>query len=418
MRIAFFMGSFPVVSETFILRQITGLIDAGHTVHLFADTRADDDIPRHEEIDRYRLLEQTTFMDLPPACAPWEIPAWPWTGKTWLPGATAPIPNWRRLTGALPRLARCALRAPSAAFRSIQPAHFGYRARSLSALYRLDTLLRHAQRYDILHAHFGPVGESFRFARDVLRAPFLVSFHGYDFCTVPRKEGRDVYRRLFAAADAVTVNSNYTRQQLEALSCPAAKLHRLPVGLNPESFHFQERKPGRPARLITIARLVEIKGHEFCLRALARVRSRLPEFQVHYDLVGDGPLRPKLEALARELGVADAVAFHGSRPGADVQPLLQQAHLFVLASVTVEGDREGQGLVLQEAQACGLPIVATRHGAFPEGVREGESALLVPERDPEALAGAIVQLLQKPEQWAEMGRAGRRFVEERFDIRP
>jgi colanic acid/amylovoran biosynthesis glycosyltransferase len=89
----------------------------------------------------------------------------------------------------------------------------------------------------------------------------------------------------------------------------------------------------------------------------------------------------------------------------------------VLASVTVEGDREGQGLVLQEAQACGLPIIATRHGAFPEGVRDPESALLVPERDPGALADAIVQLLQKPERWPEMGRAGRRFVEERFDIR-
>jgi colanic acid/amylovoran biosynthesis glycosyltransferase len=196
MRIAVFMSSFPVVSETFILRQITGLLDAGHAVHLFADTRTGDDVPRHEEIERYRLLERATFMDMPPECVPWEMPAWPCTGRTWLPGASAPLANWRRLLHALPRLARCALRSPAAAWHSINPAHYGYRARSLSALYRLDTLLRHPERYDVLHAHFGTVGESFRFARNLFRAPLLVSFHGFDFCTVPRKEGRDVYPPL------------------------------------------------------------------------------------------------------------------------------------------------------------------------------------------------------------------------------
>ncbi len=94
-----------------------------------------------------------------------------------------------------------------------------------------------------------------------------------------------------------------------------------------------------------------------------------------------------------------------------------QGHLFVLASVSVEGDREGQGLVLQEAQAAGLPVVATQHGALPEGILPDQSGLLVPERDVDQLAERLNFLVEHPERWPIMGRAGRRFVEEHFDIR-
>src|SRR5438552_11458030 len=87
LRIAMLVGSFPVVSETFILRQLTGLLDLGHSVDIYADTRAEAGAPVHPEVDRYRLLERTTFMDMPPETAPWEMPDWPLTERTWLPGS-------------------------------------------------------------------------------------------------------------------------------------------------------------------------------------------------------------------------------------------------------------------------------------------------------------------------------------------
>ena len=87
----------------------------------------------------------------------------------------------------------------------------------------------------------------------------------------------------------------------------------------------------------------------------------------------------------------------------------------MLTSVTLSGDQEGQGLALQEAQASGLPVIATNHGAFPEGFLPGRSGLLVLERDPDALAEQIAQLIEGSERWPAMGEEGRKFVEENYD---
>lgn len=417
LQIAFFVDQFPVVSETFILRQMTGLIDVGHTVDIYADTRGDASGPVHSEVATYGLLERTTFMDMPEASAPWELSVWPLAGETWVPGAPAAVPNWKRYADALPALRRCLERRPALTEQVLSLAHYGHRALSLSALYRLDRLSARPGGYDVLHAHFGPVGESFRFARELWRTPLVVSFHGYDFTTLPRKHGAGLYDKLFAAADAVTVNSEFTRGRLVKLGCDARKLRLLPVGLNLDTFPFATREIGanEPVRLLTVARLVEIKGHEFALRTVAELCRR--RANVSYDIVGDGPLRPKLAALVKELGLEKVVTLHGAREGAFVRELMGQAHLAVLASVSIEGDAEGQGLFLQEAQACGLPVIATRHGALPEGLAPDRSGFLVPERDSAALADRLEFLMAHPETWPEIGRAGRKFVEQRYDIR-
>ena len=417
LRIAIFAGCFPVVSETFILRQITGLIDLGHSVKIYADVRPDPAQPAHPEVDRYHLLQNTTYMDLPPETTPWEMPVWPIAGSTWPPGAERAVPNWRRIARAAPKFIRCLLRHPTLAMRTLQTAAYRYQAASLSALHRLARLSSTEESFDVLHAHFGPVGNSFRFARELWHAPMVVSFHGYDFTTLPRKEGPGIYRRLFDTVDAVTVNSDYTRGRVEQLGCPPTKLHKLPVGLNPEEFTFRERslRAGELVRVLTIGRLVEIKGHEVVIHAVAKLRKLRPG--IRYDIVGDGPLRPKLESLISSMGLQETVKFHGAQNGASVKRLMGESHLFVLASASVDGDGEGQGLVLQEAQACGLPVVATRHGGLPEGLLDGKSGFLVPERDVDALAERLTFLIEHPQIWPAMGRHGREFVESRYDIR-
>jgi colanic acid/amylovoran biosynthesis glycosyltransferase len=417
LRIAFLLGSFPVVSETFILRQITGLLDLGHDVRIFANARPDAAAPIHPEVAKYNLLNRTTYVDGPAESIFWELPVWPLRGETWLPGAAKPIANWKRFCTALPNLGRCLCHAPGLTRQLLDADEYRYQAASLSGVYRLATLCRERAGFDVLHAHFGPVGNSFRFARVLWNAPLVVSFHGYDFSTLPRKEGAGMYEKLFRDADAITVNSEFTSSRVEQLGCPAGKLRKLPVGLDLNEFPFFERvrRANEPVRLLTIARLVEIKGHEFALRAVAKARGQGTELR--YDIVGDGPLRKKLEQLIAELGLNEIVTLHGARDGAFVRGLMREAHLALLGSVSIEGDQEGHGLFLQEAQACGLPVIATQHGALPEGMLPGESGLLVPERDVNALAERLNFLIAHADQWPEFGRKGRAFVEGRYDIR-
>src|SRR4030095_4282769 len=292
-------------------------------------------------------------MDVPPKTCPWEMPVLPITGRTWPPGAETSIHNSVRAARAFPKLLRCLFSYPRLTAMVLSPSQFRYQAASLSALHRLARLARTSKQYNVLHAHFGPVGNTFRFARELWHAPLMVSFHGYDFCTLPRKEGAGMYRQLFETADAITVNSEFTRRQVERLRCPPVKLHKIPVGLNPVEFCFRERthKPNETIRILSVGRLVEIKGNEFAIRAVAKIREASPS--IRYDIVGDGPLRKKLEELSARLVLQEIAVLHGALNGTEVRRLMDDAHLFLLASVNVEGDQEGQGLVLQAAQDCG-----------------------------------------------------------------
>ena len=115
---------------------------------------------------------------------------------------------------------------------------------------------------------------------------------------------------------------------------------------------------------------------------------------------GDGPLRRTAEALVRELGVQEKITLHGAKGQVCVRKAMMRSHIFVLASVTAaNGDQEGQGLVLQEAQATGLPVIATDHNGFGESIMPGLSGFLVPERDVEGLAYRLRYLLEHPESW-------------------
>ncbi len=415
LKIAFFVGVFPVVSETFIVRQITALRASGHEVDLFADTPGASGTPLDPEAAT--LIERVTYMDMPVEVAPFEMPVAPIFGRTWPPGSPTSVWNLTRIARAFPKFARCLAASPRLALGMLNKSQYGYRAQSLSQVYRMARLVEKRGKYDVLHAHFGPVAESFRFARALWRAPFIASFHGYDFTTLPRKEHKNLYCNLFATADAATGSSTFSLQRLSALGCPEGKLRQLPMGLDPARFAFRKRTlvSPEPVRILVVARLIPIKGVNVAIDAISELRKRHTNVQL--DIVGDGPSRAELEQQVSALGLKETVRFHGPLAAQDIQRLSDLAHIFMHTCVTIDGDQEGQGLVLQEAQAAGLPIVATRHGAFPEGVLEGKSALLVPERDPRATADALHYLIQNPQTWPEMGQAGRAFVETKYDIR-
>jgi L-malate glycosyltransferase len=159
--------------------------------------------------------------------------------------------------------------------------------------------------------------------------------------------------------------------------------------------------------LACVARFHPVKDHATLLRAFATVVAARDD--VDLLLIGDGPLRAGLEGLTRQLGINARVRFLGVRT--DVPDLLRAADLFALTSVS-----EAASLTLLEAMASGLPVVVTAVGGNPEIVRHGAEGLLVPRRDAAATAAALLQLLEHPETAAAMGSAGRKCVEERYQL--
>jgi sugar transferase (PEP-CTERM/EpsH1 system associated) len=177
-------------------------------------------------------------------------------------------------------------------------------------------------------------------------------------------------------------------------------------GIDLARFGYTGPRPGGP--IVTVARLSPEKDVATLLRATALALSELPNLRV--EIAGAGPCLPDLQRLAGDLGLGANVRFLGERR--DVPELLAQASLFVLPSYT-----EGISLTLLEAMARGLPVIAMRVGGNPEVVSDGATGVLVPPRDPVALAEAMLRLQRDADLSQRLGRAGRERVECLFDIR-
>ena len=272
----------------------------------------------------------------------------------------------------------------------------------------------------VVHAHFGQSGPAALALADALRVPLVLTYHGQDATIIDEQarrswRGREYLRgraRVMERAGLIIAVSDFIRGRLLAKGYPAGKVVTFRNGIDLESFRYSDA-PREPFAVF-IGRFVEKKGGEYLLRALGRLREQ--GRGVRGVLIGDGPLRPELEALARAVG-AD-VEFTGFLSPSQVQERVGGASVVVVPSVTaVDGDSEGLPTVILEAQARGTPVVATRHAGNAEGVQEGRSALLVDERDVAGLAEAIRWFIDHPEAVVRFGLAGRRFVEAGFDIR-
>ena len=277
-----------------------------------------------------------------------------------------------------------------------------------------DVVRRHQPA--VIHGHFGL--DSYRLIGLARRTqtPLLVNFYGYDVIRLPREAGWGRrYRKLAAAGAAFVAVSEAMRQDLIALGFPADRIEVVHLGLNPDRIRFQPRmQAGR--RLMAIGRLVEKKGFTYALDAVRLLRERGVE--VHLDLYGDGPLRDALTAQVEAARLHDAVTLHGKTPNDAVIAAFYAHDLLLVPSVlAADGDKEGLPQTLVEGMASGIPIVATAHAGIPELVRDRETGLLVPERDPRALADAVQTYLETPTLAAAVSRAGRRAVETQHDIR-
>lgn len=393
MKIAFIVGAFPALSETFILNQITGLIDLGHEVDIYSRmTPSKGKV--HPAVENYKLYARTYYLN------------------------DVPENKIKRILKALRLLAINFHKSQLTILKSLNIFKYGREALSLYLFYHAVAFLR--KRYDIIHCHFGPNGNFGITLREIgIHGKLITSFHGYDVNVANVINQDDCYTQLFKYGDLFTTNTEFTKKRVLGLGGDFKKIRILPVGLYLDKFPYRERviRTREAIRILTVARLVEKKGLEYSIRAVAKVVNKHPKCEIEYKIAGEGFLKNELKTLISELGMEDKIKLLGWCDQDEVRKLFGESHIFILSSVTAEnGDREGQGLVLQEAQAVGMPVISTLHNGIPEGVQDGQSGFLVPERDVDALAEKLEYLILHPEIWPKMGRAGRKYVEEYYDI--
>lgn len=272
----------------------------------------------------------------------------------------------------------------------------------------------------IVHAHFAIDAVQALSISRKLDLPLVVSLHGFDVTSADSalsvsRAGRHFLRHrehLFREASAFICISRFIRDAALKAGFPESKLHVHYTGLDCDRFRPSEA-PRDPKLILFVGRLVEVKGCEYLLRAMALLQQHDPG--IHAEIIGDGPLRSRLEDLATRLSLR--VSFRGVQSPAKVRRTMARARVLCNPSITASsGSMEGFGMVFAEAQAVGTPVVSFSHAGIPEAVNHGHTGLLCPEGDIDALSASLRTLVEDDSIWASMSSAARVWVRERFDI--
>lgn len=314
-RVAFIVGIFPVVSETFITGQIAGLIDRGLDVNIFSFHRGDS-MYATESYAVYAMKSRTTYLDFPLR--------WP-----------------KRIVRSIWSAIQLLRHRPVALLNALNVFKYGTDAWSLKLLCWAGPLV--SMHADVVHCHFGPIADRFRVLRDILgfQQPWLTTMYGYDVSQIPRQKGKNIYRELAAACPRFLVMSEDMKKRIIDLGFPDEKVSTHPVGIDAATYPFRERADhAGPVQIVSVARLVEKKGIDDLIRALALVRKKASR-SFRCTVVGDGPLRESLQQLARDEEVDDMLHWTGFLKQEDMIKELETSDLYVQPSKTAaNGDME------------------------------------------------------------------------------
>jgi len=393
MKIAYFLNEFPSLSETFILNQITGLLDMGHEVDIFS--RRQGKMQKvHNEVIRFDLLKHTTYLP--------------------------PVPRnrvLRAIEGSFLIMRNLHVR-PGHILNSLNFFRFGKEAVSLVTLFQTIPFLNKGP-YDVIHCHFGQNGNLAVRLREVgvISGKIVTAFHGFDLTSHVQKQGPGTYKHLFEVGDLFLPISERWKNRLIELGCKRNKIRVHRMGIDLSSLKKFERRNSKKESVIilSVARLVEKKGINYGIEAVARLKNRLKELL--YIIIGDGIMKDDLVQLIEKNHLQNNVKLLGWRTRNEIFNIMNNTDIFLAPSVTSRtGSQEGIPVVLMEAMAHRLPVVASRHSGIPEIVIDGQNGFLVDERDVAGLADKIECLIANPEACHRMGEEGRRLVEKHYDI--
>jgi glycosyltransferase involved in cell wall biosynthesis len=389
-RLAYLVSRFPLVSETFILREMLQLEAGGWPLDLFALHHEHPQV-RHPHAERFELTAQ--YLE---------------------PTSTRTVrANVRQVVRAPGRYGRLLARTVAGNVGSPD-----FLAKGVAIFPGVVELAERMRRRGVrhIHAHFGThPALAAMLAADLIGAGYSFTVHAHDLFVDTTMLAEKVRRARFVA----TI-SEFNRRRLIQLAGPsvAHKVAVIRCGVDPLRYAYIPRTPhDGPQRILAVASLQEYKGLEYLVRACRRLRDAAPDHAFQCEIVGGGPLSDSLARLIARLGIDDQVRLLGPRDENAVRTLMQRADTLVMPSVVArDGQMEGIPVVLMEAMALGLPVVASDLSGIPELVRHQETGLLVPPGDPEAIKDGILACWREPNEAATRARAGRVLVEREYDL--
>ena len=287
---------------------------------------------------------------------------------------------------------------------------------------RISNLLK---RYNNKAIHCGrglPEGLIAYLCMKLSGIPYLCYIHGEELPAYhSSREYRLLSKLVYSNAALIIVNSRNTQRSVVQYTGISDSIRVMHPGVDTDYFKPAYKNDDVSRELgwenkkimLTVGRLQKRKGHDHVIMALAKIREHVQD--VLYAIVGDGEERPYLEQVAHDCGVDDIVQFLGKVDDAKMLVCYQQCDLFVLANREVDGDFEGFGMVLLEAQACGKPVVAGNSGGTVEAMLSGETGLLVDANSPDAIGGKVIALLSDEARRTVMGHRAVEWVRSNFD---
>jgi len=277
---------------------------------------------------------------------------------------------------------------------------------------RMRTALRESGA-KVLHVFFGNVAVHLRPLLESVDLPVVVSFHGADVTgAIATPSYRAAREAVFARAAKVACRSEALAADVRRMGCPTEKIVVVRTALPDLEFRERTLPADGAVRLVQACRLVPKKGLATSLAAFGALAARHPKMT--FVIAGTGPLEGELRDRAEAMELAERVEFTGFLDQADLRALLNEAHVFLHPSETVNGDVEGVPNGLLEAMAMGLPVVATRHGGIPEAVEDGVDGLLCAERDAEGVTAAVERLIGDAGLYARIAGSGAAAVRAKF----
>lgn len=387
MKIAIFVKAFPCISETYILNQITGLIDSGHKVTIFSGARPEE-MEFHPEIRQYELLKHTYYYN------------------------DRPSNKIMRVLEAIWLFFINIAKNPLIVINSLNVFKYGKLALSLSLFYKI-LLFVNLGNFDILFCHLGSNGELVAKFKEIgIKGKLVTMFHGNDIRN-GITFGPTIFSKLLHQGDCFLSISNYNYSHLIEFGVDKKKIIYHPVGidLNRYTLKAPNNKKNNDMTILTVSSLIEEKGLEFGIRAINHLVNEKGYHNIRYQILGNGPLMDQCKELVTKLSLSKNVYFYGSQQHKGVVTALKNANIFLLPSVA-----EALPVVLMEASAVGLPIIATKVGSVSELVLDDQSGYLVDPGNFLAISEKLEQLINNPDIWNKMGMIGHAHIEKNYNI--